>query len=142
MDTSYAMLSAFEIEWEIGWADSLLSFVWDGYGYRQVKQYQTNTSLRRYDTIKTCWSNFFKFFWVVHYRKIYESHGLKAGGCSTSFSVLEVKRSKILQVLSKRGFLITLSISFLMLFHMQIWFTQFTYNLSLCLAHFLEKINH
>ena len=27
-------------------------------------------SLRRYDTIKTCPWNFFKFSWVVHYRKI------------------------------------------------------------------------
>ena len=32
-----------------------------------------NVSLRRYDTIKTCWWNFFKFSCVVHYRKIWKS---------------------------------------------------------------------
>ena len=37
--------------------------------------------LRRYDTIKTCPWNFFKYSWVVHYRKIYRYRypGLKTG---------------------------------------------------------------
>ena len=48
--------------------------------------------LRKYDTIKTCQWNFFKFFWVVYYRKV----------CKNQVEKQEVKKSKILQKLNKR----------------------------------------
>ena len=43
------------------------------------KKTTMNDSLRRYDTIKTCPWNFFKFSWVVHYREICENQVQKLG---------------------------------------------------------------
>ena len=64
--------------------------------------------LRRYDTIKTCRWNFFKFSWVVH-------HAI--------FWVLEVKRSKILQKLNKWDcFCLHSWFHFLWRFPCKIWF--------------------
>ena len=58
--------------------------------------------LRRYDTIKICRWNFFKFSWVAYHRKTFKKSGLRIGSHHVIFSVLEVKRSKILQKFNKR----------------------------------------
>ena len=70
-------------------------------------------SLRRYDTIKTCQWYFFKFFWVVQYRKICKNQKIK----------------NIIKIEQKRLFLFTFLVSFFMAFLTQkliytinIWF--------------------
>ena len=45
-------------------------------------------TLRRYDKIKTCRWNFFKFFWVVYFRKICKNQVFEQG---TTMQFLEIK---------------------------------------------------
>ena len=100
-------------------------------------------SLRTYDTIKACRWNFFKFSWVVHYRK-YVNSGLKIGGHHALFWVLEVKRyyKNITKIKHKGLFLFTFLVSFFMTFLAQQLIYTINIWLTLCLAHFLSKIIH
>ena len=58
-------------------------------------------TLRMYDTVKTCGSNFFKFTELCIVGK-YVKIRFKNRGHHAIFSVLEVKKSKILKILNKR----------------------------------------
>ena len=88
--------------------------------------------LRRYDTIKTCRWNFLSFpelFTIVKYVKMKGSPCLKTRGHLAIFSVLEVKRSKMLQKLNKETVLFTFFVLVFMAFPAQkliytiiIWF--------------------
>ena len=109
-------------------------------------------ALRRYDTIKTCRWNFFKFPWVVYYRKICKNEAWKTGDHQTIFSVLEVRRSKILETLNKTDCFLNerdcfclhswfLFFSFFFWrFSRKNWLRQWVYDLTLCLAHFVNKV--
>ena len=72
-------------------------------------------TLRRYDAIKTCPWNFFKFFWVVHYRKICKNQILKHG--TTMVFSGSQKTKNITKVEQKRLFLFTFLIWFFMVLH-------------------------
>ena len=68
--------------------------------------------LRRYDTIKTCRWNFFKFSWVVHYRKIW-------GSPCYFLSSRGQKIKNITKIEQMRLFLFTFLVSFFMAFPVQ-----------------------
>ena len=74
-------------------------------------------TLRRYNTIKICWCNFFKFSWfVVHYRKIHKNQIWKQ---QLTMLFSEFERSKInniTKIEQKVLFLFTFLVSFFMAF--------------------------
>ena len=51
--------------------------------------------LRRYDTIKTCWWNFFKFSWDVRYRKIWKNQVWNRGSLYYFLSSKDKKIKKL-----------------------------------------------
>lgn len=78
--------------------------IWNMQCYYILTEYQLKLFLlSRYDIVKTCQWSFIKFSWLFHYRKVLKSC-LKAGGHHTSSLVLEVKRSKILQILIESNY--------------------------------------
>ena len=86
-------------------------------------------SLRRYDTIKTCQWNFFKFSRVVHYRKICKNQFKNRGLPCYFLSSRGQKIKNITKIEQKRQFLFTFLVSFFMEFLVQkliytinIWF--------------------
>ena len=85
--------------------------------------------LRRYDTIKTCRWNFFKFFWIVHYRKIVKIRFKNRESPCYFLSSRGQKIKNITKIEQKRLFLFTFLVSFFMAFLAQkliytinIWF--------------------
>ena len=85
--------------------------------------------LRRYDAIKTCRWNLFKFSWVVHYRKICKNKIKKQGSPCYFLSSRGQKIKNITKIEQKRLFLFTFLVSFFMAFLAQkliytinIWF--------------------
>ena len=84
------------------------------------------------------------FVWCCWWRlsggMIQQKSGLKTRGHLAIFWVLEVKRWKILQKLNKRDcFCLHSWLHFLWRFSRKNWFTQYIYDLTSCLAHFLNK---
>ena len=85
--------------------------------------------LRRYDTIKTCRWNFFKFFWIVHYRKIVKIRFKNRESPCYFLSSRGQKIKNITKMEYKRLSLFTFLVSFFMAFLVQkliytinIWF--------------------
>ena len=68
--------------------------------------------LRRYDTIKTCIWNFFKFSWVVYYRKLCKSQVIKQGSPCYFLSSRGQKIKNITKIEQTRLFLFTFLVSF------------------------------
>ena len=103
------------------WTVSIFFFFWEGGCYPRGLLHHNligiENLLRRYDTIKTCRWNFFKFPWVIHNRKICKNQSKNKG------SPYYKNEKKIL-------FLFTFSVSFFMALHGQkliytinIWFS-------------------
>ena len=84
--------------------------------------------LRRYDIIKTCQWNFFKFSWIVHYRKICKNQVWKRGHHAI-FWALDVKTSKISPKLNKRDcFCLRFCFHFLWSFAQKLIYTNIWFN--------------
>ena len=97
------------------------------------------TILRRYDTTKICWWNFFKFSLVVHYRKYVKIRFKNMGSPCYFLSSRGQQIKNITKIKQKRLILFIFLVSFLMPFLMQkliytinIWF-------NFVLAHFFEQ---
>ena len=87
--------------------------------------FRWHDSLHLHLASKGTLSNFFKFSWVVHYRKTCKNHVYKQGGHHAIFAVLEINRSKILQKLNKSDcFCLHSWLHFLWCFSRKNWFTQ------------------